>query len=78
LKKSNTRGRSQIPTLGVHTTEFDITPDRKQAIYNSGREAAEKFLETWNYAGYLAEFRSGKDQSRRDDIAAEMEKAVHA
>jgi hypothetical protein len=50
----------------------------KQAIYNSGREAAEKFLETWNYAGYLAEFRSGKDQSRRDDIAAEMEKAVHA
>src|SRR6266511_144949 len=67
-----------IPTLGVHTTEFDITQERKQAIYDSGREAAEKFLETWNFEGYLTEFRSGKDHSRRDDIAAELQKAAIA
>jgi NTE family protein len=67
-----------IPTLGIHTTEFDITPERKQAIYDSGRDAAAKFLESWNFEGYLSEFRSGKEQSRRDDIAAEMQQAVHA
>jgi NTE family protein len=67
-----------IPTLGVHTTEFAITPERKQAIYDSGRQAAEKFLQTWNFDGYLAEFRNGKEHGRRDDIAAEMRHAVHA
>jgi NTE family protein len=68
-----------IPTLGVHTTEFEITPERKQAIYQSGCDAATKFLETWDFDGYLAEFRSGKDQSRRDEIAAEMQRpAVQA
>jgi len=67
-----------IPTLGVHTTEFDITQERKQAIYDSGREAAEKFLETWNFEGYLTEFRSGKEHHRRDDIAAELQKAAVA
>jgi NTE family protein len=67
-----------IPTLGVHTTEFDITPERKQAIYDSGRDAAEKFLASWNFEGYLSEFRSGKQYSRREDVAAEMQKAAVA
>lgn len=62
-----------IPTLGVHTTEFDITPERKQALYDSGRQAAETFLETWNFEGYVAEFRSGKEHSRRGDIAIELQ-----
>ena len=29
-----------IPTLGVSTTEFDITPERVRALYESGRKAA--------------------------------------
>ena len=29
-----------IPTVGVGTTEFDITPERVRAIYESGRRAA--------------------------------------
>jgi NTE family protein len=78
MKKEQYARTIPIPTLGVHTTEFDITPERKQAIYDSGREAAEKFLETWNFEGYLNEFRSGKEHHRRDDIAAELHKAVIA
>jgi NTE family protein len=65
-----------IPTLGVHTTEFEITPERKQAIYDLGRAAAEQFLETWNFDGYLREFRSGKQQSRRKEVAAEIDTAM--
>src|SRR6266540_2400212 len=34
-----------IPTLGVGTTEFGITRERALALYESGRDAAEKFLE---------------------------------
>jgi NTE family protein len=58
-----------IPTLGVSTTEFDITPERVRAIYESGRKAAFDFLDRWDFEAYKAEYRSGKDHSRRDELA---------
>ena len=58
-----------IPTVGVGTTEFDITPDRVQAIYGSGRKAAFGFLDRWDFEAYKAEYRSGKEHSRSDEIA---------
>ena len=65
-----------IPTLGVRTTEFDITRERAQALYDSGRKAAEDFLSMWNFEAYIAEFRKGKTHSRREDIAAELREAA--
>ena len=62
-----------IPTLGVGTTEFDITPERAEALYQSGRAAAESFLETWDFQTYVDEFRSGRRRrGRRETIAAAM------
>jgi NTE family protein len=58
-----------IPTLGVRTTEFDLSRDRAQELYDSGRHAAEKFLATWDFDAYIAEFRSGKKQSRSEELA---------
>jgi NTE family protein len=58
-----------IPTLGVSTTEFDITPERVRAIYESGRKAAFDFLDRWDFEAYKAEYRSGKDHSRREELA---------
>ena len=58
-----------IPTLGVSTTEFDITPDRIRALYESGRRAAFDFLDHWDFEAYKAEYRSGKEHSRREEIA---------
>ena len=58
-----------IPTLGVSTTEFDITPERVRAIYESGRKAAFDFLDRWDFEAYKAEFRAGKDHSRREELA---------
>jgi len=54
-----------IPTLGVGTTEFDISREKSEALYQSGRQAAEKFLATWNFAEYVAKYRSGKPRLDR-------------
>jgi NTE family protein len=54
-----------IPTLGIGTTEFDISRDRSQALYQSGRQAGEKFFATWNFADYIEKYRQGKPQPGR-------------
>lgn len=58
-----------IPTIGVGTTEFGITPERVQALYGSGRKAAMEFLDRWDFGAYVAEYRSGKEHSRREELA---------
>ena len=54
-----------IPTLGVGTTEFDISRERSEALYQSGRKAAETFLDTWNSDEYAEIYRKGKSQAGR-------------
>ena len=54
-----------IPTLGVKTTEFDITAEKGEALYQSGRQAAENFFTAWNFANYVKRYRRGKSQSGR-------------
>lgn len=61
-----------IPTLGVGTTEFDLPPERALALFDSGRWAAERFLASWDFDAYVAEFRSGKRHSRRAGLQAAM------
>lgn len=68
-----------IPTLGVRTTEFDLSEERKQDLYRAGRDAAERFLATWSFEGYVAEFRAGRERpSRREMVGAEMRAAARA
>jgi len=45
-----------IPTLGVKTTEFDISPERSEALYQSGRQAAEKFFKRWDFGQYINKY----------------------
>ena len=54
-----------IPTLGVGTTEFDVSRERTEALYQSGRQAAEKFFATWNFADYVDKYRSAESQTKR-------------
>ncbi len=61
-----------IETLGVGTTEFDLTVERAEALYRSGRDAATTFLARWDFDAYIAEFRQGKEHSRRREIAEQM------
>ena len=73
LEKANYARTIPIPTLGVGTTEFDLTKERAQALYDSGRAASEKFLGGWDFDAYIAAFRQGKTHSRRDDLVRELE-----
>ena len=54
-----------IPTLGVGTTEFDISREKSEALYQSGREAAETFFDTWDFAKYVDKYRRGKPRIDR-------------
>jgi NTE family protein len=49
-----------IPTLGVGTTEFDISREKSEALYQSGRLAAKEFFTTWNFTEYINKYRKGK------------------
>lgn len=37
-----------IDTLGVGTTDFDLSDERKRALVTSGKDAAESYLEWWS------------------------------
>ena len=68
-----------VPTLGVATTDFNLPPDRTEALYESGRAAAGRFLTSWNFDGYIAEFRKDpKPHHRRHQVAAQMTAAAPA
>jgi len=54
-----------IPTLGVKTTEFDISLEKSEALYQSGRQAAEKFFESWDFGQYVNKYRQGKPPPSR-------------
>lgn len=75
LEKAQFARTISIPTLGVGTTEFDLTEERARELYESGRKATEKFLETWNFEAYIAQYRSGKPYSRRAAIGKELQAA---
>jgi NTE family protein len=70
VEQANFARTIPIPTLGVRTTEFDIQPDRAQALFDSGAEAAHTFLSGWNFEAYIARFRSGTPPSRRSTVTA--------
>ena len=57
---------------------FGRFPHRNQILGRQSTPEEEKFLETWNFEGYLTEFRSGKEHHRREDIGAELQKAAVA
>ena len=72
VEQANYARTIPIPTLGVGTTEFDLSPERALALFDSGRWAAEKFLKEWDFDAYVAEFRTGKEHSRRESLVASM------
>lgn len=65
-----------IPTLGVRTTDFDLSRERRLELYEAGRTAAERFLETWSFERYLEEFRRGDGHSRRQEAAERMQQTT--
>lgn len=44
IEQENRFRTIKIPTLGVGTTQFHITPEESQQLYESGMQAGKKFL----------------------------------
>jgi NTE family protein len=47
LERTNFDRTIAVPSLGVRTVDFDISPEMSRALYESGRIAAGAFLEQW-------------------------------
>lgn len=47
-----------VPAENVSPIEFDITAEQREALYESGLRAGERFLATWDHAAYLAACRA--------------------
>jgi NTE family protein len=78
VEQANFARTIPIDTLGVQTTQFSIDDDGdlKQALYQSGRNAAADFLKTWNFDEYIKAFRSGEQPSRREATSAVIKERV--
>lgn len=70
VEQANFARTIPIPTCGVTTTEFDISPQKTQELFDSGQTAAEDFLKTWNFGAYVAKFRKAQAPGRRAGILA--------
>ncbi len=67
IEQANFARTIPIPTLGVKTTQFDITPEQAQALFDSGQKAAADFLDAWDLDAYKAKFRSATPPPSRGD-----------
>ena len=66
-----------IPTLGFDANNFNLTMPQMDALYQSGRDAATKFLASWDFAAYVQHFRSNAPQpNRRDQLAQQMQQSM--
>jgi NTE family protein len=45
-----------VDSTGADATNFDLSDAAKELLYNSGRAAAEAFLETWDFDRYLSRY----------------------
>jgi NTE family protein len=63
-----------IPTLGVKTTQFDISAQQAAALFQSGRTAAAQFLDGWDFQAYINRFRRGQPAGRRETMRAQPPK----
>jgi NTE family protein len=71
VEQANYARTIPIPTLGVKTTQFDISAQRSLDLFNSGKAAAAEFLTTWDFQAYKDKFRAGAaGPSRRDTVVA--------
>ncbi|MCE5173210.1 patatin-like phospholipase family protein [Paenibacillus profundus] len=52
IDKQNRFRTIKIPTLGIGTTEFDLTLKESMALYESGLSAGTKFFDEWDYGNY--------------------------
>lgn len=56
IEKRNFYRTIKIPTLGVQTTDFNLSKEKTMALFESGRRAGQEFFAEWSYSQYMAQF----------------------
>ena len=59
LDKESKARTIAIPTGTITSTKFQLTTEEKEWLYQSGFNATEKFLKSWNFKTYINRFRNG-------------------
>jgi len=54
----------RVDSTNVGILEFRITEAETQALYQSGYDAAQTFLSTWDWPAYVQHFRQGMSEPR--------------
>ncbi len=57
IDQANYQRTIGIPTMGIQTTQFDLSHEDKNLLLRSGQEAAIQFFEQWDFAAHNSEFR---------------------
>ena len=58
-----------IDSLNIASTDFNLIPAQKEALYQSGVSAAKTFLDHWDFQKYIALYRSGQPlPTRREQV----------
>jgi NTE family protein len=61
ITDSNFARTIPIPTLGVRSTDFGITATQREALYESGKNAAAQFFDTWDFEKYKQIYKGEKE-----------------
>lgn len=48
IEQHNRNRTVKIPTLGISSTQFDLTSSQSMALFHSGQQAADRFFNQWN------------------------------
>lgn len=78
--KSVTARTMFVDTFGVKATEFDLDNVTRDKLYENGRQAAEKFLRSWDFEAYVEKYRAGAIplQDHETESSAATEDAAKA
>ena len=57
-----------IPVDGISTTQFNLTSEQVQHLYDNGVHAAQRFFDTWNFEAYKRRYGS-RDTSNTSRLA---------
>jgi len=66
-----------IPVNGISGTQFNLSKEQADMLYQNGRNAAELFFSTWNFDEYITTFRSNLPEIGRRERLHEYMKQGH-
>lgn len=62
-----------IPVDGIKATQFDLSKEQAEKLYQNGRDAAKKFFSTWDFEAYKVTYHNNwQPPSRQKRLHAEM------